>query len=70
MKEDNCSCQGGWLCPSCWDELDNENARLKKELDMYRNALTQAIARPMGVLPDCEQWYCVNLNGNIVVKSK
>ena len=48
----------------------HEYKELEKELNMYRNALTQAIARPMGVMPDCEQWYCVNLNGNIVVKSK
>ena len=51
-------------------QWEHEYKELEKELNMYRNALTQSVARPMGVLPDCEQWYCVNLNGNIVVKSK
>ncbi len=48
----------------------DENMRLKKELAMYRNALTQAVSKPKGVFPSCEQWYCVNLNGNIKVVSK
>jgi len=33
---EDCNCQGGWLCPSCWDKLDNENMKLKKELEVLK----------------------------------
>ncbi len=27
---ENCTCQGGWVCPSCWDAMEDENIKLKK----------------------------------------
>jgi hypothetical protein len=29
---ENCTCQCGWVCPSCFEKLEDENSKLKKEL--------------------------------------
>lgn len=41
---------------------------LKRELNLYKQALTKAVSLPKGVLPDTKDWYTVMLNGSCIVK--
>jgi len=46
-----CSCQGGWMCPTCRDELQDENTALKKEIKKLQvEKFNSAVANL------CEAW--------------
>lgn len=44
-----------------------ETKRLKRENSLLRQALTRAVALPMGQLPHGDEYFTTMLNGNVIV---
>lgn len=61
-------CLGTWpQLQEHWKYMRAETKRLKRENSLLRQALTRAVALPMGQLPHGDEYFTTMLNGNVIV---